>query len=68
LPGAAQALRRARLDIPLVQLDLGAKPLQPLDVEIDRTGADRAAAGQRYFRFAHAREKRRQHPEARPHF
>ena len=46
--GAPEPLRGARVDIALVQLDRGAHPLEPLEMEIDRPRADRAAAGQRH--------------------
>ena len=45
----------------------GAEPLQRHDEQVDRPRADGAAAGQRHARLAHAREQRRDHPEARPH-
>ena len=56
-----------RHHVAAVDLDLGAEPLHRHDEKIDRPRADGAAAGQRNPRLAHARQQRRQHPEARPH-
>ena len=65
---AAQAVVGAcAIDVAAVDLDLRAEPLQRHDEEIDRPRADGAAARQRDLRLAHAREQRRDHPEARPH-
>ncbi|HJW40854.1 MAG TPA: hypothetical protein VJ476_06455 [Rhizomicrobium sp.] len=64
---AAQALGRPGDDIAFLKLDIGAQHLKRLDVEIDRTAANRIAARQRYFRVALARDERTEHQEARPH-
>ena len=65
--GAAQPLGGARLDIALAQFDLGAEPPQPLEVQIDRPGADRAAARQRHAARAAARHQRPQHQHRGAH-
>ena len=44
----------ARVDITAMQLHLGAQPLQPFDVEIDRSRPDRAAAGQATLALGHS--------------
>ena len=64
---AAQALFGARDDIAAFDLDLGAERFQRHDQQIDRPRADGAAARQRDLGLAHARQQRRQHPEARAH-
>ena len=50
-----------RLDIAVLDVNVGAHGLQAGDVNIDRTRADRAAAGQRHVRRAEARQQRTQH-------
>ena len=54
--GALQTLGRAGGDIAFVQLDLGAQRRQRLQVQIDRTRADGAAARQRDLGLAGARQ------------
>ena len=54
-------------DIAAIDLDFDAQTFERHDQKIDRARADGAAARHRYFRFAHARDQRRHHPEARPH-
>ena len=63
-----QPLRGARDDVAAVDIDFGAEPVDRHDEKIDRPRADGAAARHRHPRFAHARDQRRQHPEARTHF
>ena len=65
--GALEAARRARHHVAGVDVDLGAEPFHRHDQKIDRARADGAAAGQRYPRLPHARDQRRQHPEACAH-
>ena len=62
-----QALRRLGVDIAGLDLDFGAELFQRHQQEIDRPRADGAAAGQRHPRLAHARQQRRDDPEARAH-
>ncbi|CAG4927213.1 unnamed protein product, partial [Acidocella sp. C78] len=64
---AMQPLRRAGVDIAAIEGDLGAHRLQPLEVQVDRAGADRAAAGQRHARLAGARQQRAQHQDRGAH-
>ena len=64
---ADEPLRRRGHDIAGVDVDLRAQPLQRHQQQVDRPRADRAAAGQRHARFAHSRQQRRDHPEARAH-
>jgi hypothetical protein len=54
-------------DIAAIDLDLGAQIVQGHDQEVNRPGADRAAARHGYPRLAHARDQRRDDPETRPH-
>ena len=54
-------------DIAPIDLDFGAQAVERHDQKIDRARADGAAARHRYFGFAHARDQRRHHPEARAH-
>ena len=63
---AVQA-RRARVDVAVLEVDLGAHRLQALDVLVDRPQADRAAAGQRHARLAAAREQRAERQDRRAH-
>ena len=65
--GALQAARRLRNHIAAVDRDIRAELLQRHDQEIDRPGADGAAAGQRHLRFMHPRHERRDHPETGAH-
>ena len=58
---------RARDHIAALDLDLGAELLQRHDQQVDRPRADGAAARHRHLGFAHARQQRRHHPEARAH-
>ena len=53
--------------IAAVDVDLRAELLKRHQQEIDRPGADRAAARQRHARRAHSRDERRDHPEAGAH-
>ena len=55
------------MHIPLLDLDLGPHRLQPLDVLIDRPGANGATAGQRHPRFATARNQRAEHQDRGAH-
>ena len=64
---AFEAPRRAGDDIAAVELDLHAERGEPLQEEVDRPGADGAAAGQRHPGVAHARQERADHPEAGAH-
>ncbi len=64
---AGEAARRARDDIAALELDLGPERLERLQMQIDGTRADGAAAGQRNLGPAAPRDQRREHPEARPH-
>ena len=50
-----------------LDLDIRAEPFQRHEQKIDRPRADGATARQRDPRLAHARDQRRQHPEARAH-
>ena len=54
-------------DVAVLDDDLGAHRLQPLDVLVDRPRADRAAAGQRDARLAEAREQRAEDEDRRAH-
>ena len=65
--GALQAARRLGDHIAAIDGDLGAELLQRHDQQIDRPGADGAAAGQRDLGLMHPRQQRRDHPEARAH-
>ena len=49
------------------QFDLRAHRFQRLQMQVDRTVADRAAAGQRHGRFAHPRQHRTEHQNRRTH-
>ena len=62
-------LRRsgARLDVAVLDVDVGAHGLQARDVDVDRTRADRAAARQRHVGAAEARQQRTQHQDRRAH-
>jgi hypothetical protein len=51
----------------VLEVDLGAHRLQPLDVLVDRPQPDRAAAGQRHARLAAARDQRAQREDRRAH-
>ena len=64
---AAQATCHARIDIAARQFDARAHLLQPFQVQIDRAGADGAAAGQRYARLAGARQQRAEYQDGRAH-
>src|SRR6185312_9960186 len=64
---AAEPMLCARDHIAAFDLDLGAELRQRKNQEIDRARADGATAGHRDFRLAHARDERRDDPEARPH-
>ena len=66
-PAGKAALRRDRLHIAGGDLDLGAERLQRLEVQVDRAGADRAAAGERDRRLAGAREQRAEHEDRGAH-
>ena len=55
-------------DIAIFQRDGGAQRFQRLQVQIDRPGADGAAAGERDLGLAMAGQQRRQHLEAGAHF
>ena len=50
--------RRACRDVSLLDGDLRAERLEPLDVLVYRAQADRAAPGERYARFPAARDER----------
>ena len=62
-----QTLRRLGDRVTRIDLDLGPELLERHQQQVDRPGADRAAARQRDARRAHARQQRRDHPEARAH-
>ena len=53
---AAQSLAGRRDDIAAIELDVGAELLQRKEVQVDRAGADGAAAGQRDARLPAAGE------------
>ena len=63
----AQAAFGLRDHVTFLDLDIGTERAQRIEMEIDRPGSDRAAAGQRDLRLAHAGQERPDHPEARPH-
>ena len=66
--GAPQATARcARLDVAVLQRDLRAEGGEDLEVLIDRTSADGAAARQRHARPAPAGDERSQDEHARAH-
>src|SRR3546814_1655531 len=62
-PAPQAAARRGRLHIARRQLDLRAKRLQPLEVEVDGAVADCAAAGQRHRGLAGPGEQRPERSE-----
>ncbi len=64
--GAAQAFR-PRADIAVFDDDLRAHRLQPVNVQVDRPGADGAAAGKGYFGLPEARHERSEHEDRSPH-
>ena len=64
---APQSFGGARIDIAFAQLDLGAEPLQPLYMEVDGAGADRATARQRYTRAPAACDERPEDEDRSPH-
>ncbi len=55
-------------DIARVDLDFRPELFHGHDVEVNRPGADGAAAGQRDLGFTAARQKGPEHPETGPHF
>ena len=55
------------VDVALGQFDLRPHQLQRLEVQVDRTGTDSAAAGQRHPRMAFAGQDRPQHQHRGPH-
>ena len=65
---ADEAARRLGDDIAGVDLDFRAQLLQRHQEKVDRSRADRAAAGQRDAGFAGARQQRGDDPEACAHF
>jgi hypothetical protein len=64
---ALEAVLGAGDDVAAVDLDLGAEAFERHDQEIDRPGADGAAARQRDLGLMHPRQQRRDHPEAGAH-
>ena len=64
---AGQPVRRPRLDVALLERDLGAELFQALEMQVDRPGTDGAAARQRDLGLALARQQRAEHQNARPH-
>ena len=64
---APLSFARLGLDVAVLDRDLGAHRLQALDVLVDRTRADRAAAGQRHRRVAKAGQQRAQHHDRGAH-
>jgi hypothetical protein len=54
-PRTAQA-RCARANVTILDQDIGAELLQPVDVDVHRTRANGAAAGQRHVSLAEARQ------------
>jgi len=54
-------------DVAALDLDLGAHLFQRLEMQIDRAGADGAAAGQRHLGFAAAGQQRAQHQHRGAH-
>jgi hypothetical protein len=64
---APQSFLGAGDDVSAIDLDLGAEIFERHDQKIDRARTDGAAAGHRHLRLAHARDQRRDHPEARAH-
>jgi hypothetical protein len=65
---ADEAVRRLGDDIAGVNLDFRSQLLQRHQQKVDRSRADRAAAGQRDTGFSGARQERRDDPEACAHF
>ena len=64
---AGQAGRGAGVDVAGFQPDLGAERLQALEVQVDRPGADGAAAGEGDASLAGAGQERAQHQDRGPH-
>ena len=58
---ALQATWRLGVQIAVFQLDLGAQLLKAVDVQVHRTGANGATAGQRHHRMAQTCQHRPQH-------
>ena len=65
--GPLQPARRPGPDVAARHLDHGAEPLEAGQVQVDRPGADGAAAGQRHLRLALAGEQRPQHEDGGAH-
>ena len=66
--GAVQAGGGGGVDIAGVELDGGTHGFQPFEVQVDRAGADIAAAGQRDAGFAAAGQQRADDQEGGAHF
>ena len=64
--GAGQP-RRFRLDVAVLEPDLGAQLLERQEVQVDRPHADGAPAGQRHAHRSRARQERPQDENRRPH-
>ena len=58
---------RAGFDVAVLDMNIGAHRLQTRDVDVDRSRADRAAAGQGHIGMAEARQQRTQHENRRAH-
>ena len=54
-------------DVAILDQDVGAELLQPVDVNVHRTRADRAAAGQRHVGLAETRQQRTEHEDRSAH-
>jgi hypothetical protein len=65
--GAAQAMRRRGDDVALAELDLRPELGQGLQMQVDRSGADGAAARQRHPRPSAAGQQRPQYQQAGAH-
>ena len=65
-PRALQA-PGARLDVAVLDVDVGAHGLQARHMDVDRARADGAAAGQRHIGRAEARHQRPEHQDRGAH-
>ena len=63
----AQPPGHTAINITAIQVEGGAQLLQPLQMQVDRAGADRAAAGQRHPRLPHPRQQRAQNQHRGAH-
>ena len=65
---AFQALRGGGVDIAAIERDFGAHGLEALEVQVDRAGADGAAAGQGHAGLADARQQGAEDEDGGAHF